>query len=87
MARARILPPLMYWTTALMFWNEASTWPPMMSACAGAPPLYGTWMAEVPVCCQNSSAVKWSLEPWPAEAKVILPGLALRKATTSATDL
>jgi hypothetical protein len=41
----------------------------------------------VPVCCQNSSAVRWSLEPLPAEAKVILPGFAFRLATTSATLL
>ena len=39
MARARILPALMYCTTELMFWNEASTWPPMRSVWAGAPPL------------------------------------------------
>ena len=77
----------MYWTTELMFWNEASTWPPMMSAWAGPPPLYGMWMPVVPVCCQNSSAVRWSLVPLPAEAKVILPGLVLRLAITSASDL
>src|SRR2546427_7978007 len=46
---------------------------------------YTTLFRSVPVCCQNSSAVRWSLEPWPAEAKLILPGWALRWATTSAT--
>src|SRR4029077_2702529 len=40
--RARSLPALMCWTTALMFWNEASTCPPSRSLIAGAPPLYGT---------------------------------------------
>src|SRR2546427_6667594 len=48
---------------------------------------YTTLFRSVPVCCQNSSAVRWSLEPWPAEAKLILPGWALRWATTSATLL
>ena len=42
---------------------------------------------EVPVCSQNSSAVRWSDEPLPEEAKLILSGWALRWASTSATDL
>ena len=41
----------------------------------------------VPVCCQNNSAVRWSLDPLPAEAKLILPGFALWYAMTSASDL
>ena len=41
----------------------------------------------MPVICQNSSAVRWSLEPLPDEAKLILPGLALWNASTSDTDL
>ena len=38
-ARGRILPPLMYCSTEFTFWNEASTWPPIRSVWAGAPPL------------------------------------------------
>ena len=41
----------------------------------------------VPVCCQNSSAVRWSLVPLPAEAKVILLGFAFWNAMTSASVL
>ena len=44
-------------------------------------------MPLVPVCSQNSSAVRWSDEPLPEEAKVILSGWAFRKLSTSASDL
>ncbi len=44
-------------------------------------------MPVVPVCCQNSSAVRWSLLPLPEEAKAILFGLAFTKAITSAMVL
>ena len=44
-------------------------------------------MPLVPVCSQNSSAVRWSDEPLPDDAKVILSGLAFSAATTSATVL
>ena len=46
--------------------------------------MYGTWTALVPVSCQKSSAVRWSEVPLPAEAKVILSGLAFRYFSTSA---
>ena len=77
----------MWLMTALMFWNEASTWPPSRSEIAGAPPLYGTWMPSVPVCDQNSSAVRWSDEPLPDEAKVVLPGVFFNAASRSAVLL
>ncbi|MCY1556919.1 hypothetical protein D9M68_937190 [compost metagenome] len=44
-------------------------------------------MPVVLVCCQNSSAVRWSLLPLPAEAKVILFGLARSQVITSASEL
>jgi len=50
----------------------------MRSEIAGAPPLYGTWDAVVPVFCQNSAAVRWSEEPAPLEAKETLSGFFFR---------
>jgi hypothetical protein len=35
-------------------------------------------MPLVPVCSQNSSVVRWSLDPLPAEPKVCLPGIRLQ---------
>ena len=45
---------------------------------AGAPPLYGTWMPVVPVFCQKSAAVRWSDDPAPLDANVILSGFFFR---------
>jgi hypothetical protein len=41
----------------------------------------------VPVCCQSSSAERWSDEPLPEEAKLTLPGFFFRCASNSATLL
>ncbi|MDT4873948.1 hypothetical protein FQZ97_1092200 [compost metagenome] len=76
MARARSLPALICGMAVLMFMKDDSTWLPSRSLITGPPPLYGTCTPLVPVCCQKSSAVRWSLLPLPEEAKVILPGLA-----------
>src|SRR5205085_8594180 len=65
----------------------ASTWPPSRSLMAGPPPLYGTCRPSVCVCCQNSSAERWSEEPLPEEAKLTLPGVFFRCASSSATLL
>jgi hypothetical protein len=70
-----------------MFMKVASTVPASRSCIAGAPPLYGTWTALVPVSCQNSSAVRWSDVPLPADAKVILSGFALMNFIRSANVL
>ena len=70
-----------------MFWNEASTWPPSRSLIAGPPPLYGMCSPLLPVCSQNSSAVRWSDEPLPDDANDTFSGVFFCAAITSATVL
>jgi hypothetical protein len=70
----------MCWMMLLMLTKAASTWAPSRSLMAGPPPLYGMCRPSVPLCCQNSSADRWSDEPLPEEAKLTLPGVFFRPA-------
>ena len=40
-------------------------------------PLYGMWVASMPVRSLNISPARCGVVPMPAEAKLSLPGLAL----------
>src|SRR6516225_6924394 len=53
------------------------TWPPSRSVVAGAPPRYGTWTMSTPAIILNSSPTTCCGVPLPADAMLILPGLAL----------
>ncbi len=46
----------------------------MTSTAAGAPPLYGTWIAWMPAMRLKSSPQRWSELPTPEEAKASFPG-------------
>jgi hypothetical protein len=57
--------------------NITCTWPPKRSVNAGVEPRYGTWTISTPAIILNSSPERWCVDPMPADAMLILPGLAL----------
>ena len=63
------------------------TCPPSRSDIAGPTPLYGTCPTSMPVMDFRSSIERCRLLPTPADAKLILPGLALAAAMNSASVL
>ena len=54
---------------------------------ASAEPLKGMFTASICAAILNFSALRWVALPWPAEAKFILPGLALALATSCGSVL
>jgi len=65
---------------------DATTCPDRRSVSIGAEPLYGTWIALVPVFSRKSSIPRCSDEPVPDEPYGTLPGWAFSQATNSAID-
>src|SRR6516225_7684223 len=57
--------------------NITCTWPAKRSVSAGDEPRYGTWTISTPAIILNSSPTTWCVEPLPADAMLILPGVAL----------
>src|SRR5215472_13685663 len=57
--------------------NITCTWPPKRSLSAGDEPRYGTWTISTAAIILNNSPVTWLVDPLPADAMLILPGLAL----------
>ena len=53
------------------------TWPPSRSVSAGTEPRYGTCTMSTPAIILNSSPATWRRFRLPADAMLILPGLAL----------
>ena len=47
------------------------------------PPLYGTWIASVPLASRNCTPARWLCEPAPAEAMLSRPGEALSRPISS----
>src|SRR5215831_12701568 len=80
------LPPLTY-TIEDMVANMTCTCPPSRSISAGPAPRYGTCTRLTPVIILNSSPAIWFPEPMPADAILILPGLALAWVMNSGTVL
>ncbi len=78
-ASAVSLPARMCSSTAGRSGSMICTCPPSRSATAGAAPRYGTCTILMLASMLNSSPVRWMVVPAPAEAKLTLPGLALRR--------
>src|SRR6516162_5511289 len=76
-ASARSLPPLTYSIDEDMVANMTCTCPPSRSTSAGPAPRYGTCTRLTPVIILNSSPAIWFPEPMPADAMLMLAGLAL----------
>ena len=58
------------------FGKAISTVPAMRCGKRLPEPLYGICTISTPESCLNNSPDKWTDEPYPDEAKLILPGLA-----------
>ena len=69
-----------------MLANEKPTWPPIRSATAAPPPLYGTCTTSTPAIDLNSSPVRWVALPMPLEAKLSWPGRCFASAMSSIID-
>src|SRR5258705_7337914 len=85
-ASTRERPDLMCGCCGVSASNMSCTCPPATSAAPGALPLYGTCWIGAPVTVLKSSPTRCGAPPDPDDAKLILPGLALASAITSATD-
>src|SRR5215510_4294665 len=73
---ARNVPARTCAIDALVVWKVTCTWPAIKSVKAGGEPRYGTCSKLTPAIILNSSPVTWLGDPTPAEAMLILPGLA-----------
>ena len=76
-ASARSLPALMYSIDEGMVAKKTCTCPPSRSVSAGPPPRYGTCTMSAPAIILNSSPATCGVLPLPADAMLILSGLAL----------
>src|SRR5262249_27684598 len=76
-ASARSFPVLTYSIDEVPPAKHSCACPPSKSVRAGASPRYGTWVMLVPVIIINSSPDRCCVVPLPADAMLILPGLAL----------
>src|SRR5215831_3463422 len=86
-ASARTWPSLICGTTDEAVANIICTCPAITSCSAGAAPLYGTCTMSTLASALNSSPARCAARPWPEEAKLSLPGLALVSAISSLMDL
>ena len=75
--RGRSLPALMCGSDEGVASNITCTWPPKRSLSAGDEPRYGPWIISTSAIILNNSPVTWLVDPLPADAMLILPGLAL----------
>src|SRR5262249_31990614 len=73
----RSLPALMCSIDSGTGLKITCTWPPSRSVIAGAPPRDGTCTKSTPAIILNSSPERCCGVPLPADAILILPGLAL----------
>ena len=67
-ASSRSLPAFTCGSVWVPAENSTWVWLATVSSTAGAPPLYGTCSMWMPAALSNISALRWLVEPEPAEA-------------------
>ena len=68
MASGMTLPFEVNGSAPAMLENSSCTLLLIRSTNDGPTPLYGTWTAEIPVCCAHIAAARCGVVPTPAEA-------------------